>query len=179
MKQRNPFAVFILPALTLGVYGIVWAVKTKNEMNRLGAQIPTAWLIIIPFVSIYWLWKYSEGVEKVTSEKLSTPLAFVLEFLLGSIGNAILQSEFNKVVTAPADPVVAATPPPAPAFVPGVAPSPFVPDVAPQASFEPQLSVPSESSFAPQPTVPVEPSFGPQPSVAPDDNNLSSPTPMV
>lgn len=176
MKQRNPFAVFILPAVTFGIYGIVWAVKTKNEMNRLGAQIPTAWLMIIPLVNIYWLWKYAEGVEQVTGEKLSTPLAFVLEFLLGSIGNAIVQSEFNKVVAAPATIV---TPQPTPAFVPGVAPSSFVPGVAPQPSFESQPSVPSEPSFAPQPTVSAEPSFAPQPTVAPDDNNLSSPTPMV
>lgn len=116
MKQRNPLAVFFLPFVTFGIYGLVWQVKTKNEMNALGAKIPTAWLIIIPIVNYYWLWKYSEGVEQVTGGKQSTALAFVLLFLLGSIGAAILQSDFNKIAAgaapaaapAPSDPAAPA-----------------------------------------------------------------------
>ncbi len=100
MKQRNPIAVFFLTIITIGIYGIVWQVKTKLEMNRLGANIPTAWLIIIPIVNIWWLWKYSEGVEHVTGGQTSGVLAFVLLFLLGLIGMAIVQNEFNKVVGA-------------------------------------------------------------------------------
>ncbi len=56
MQQRSPFLVFLLSLITFGIYGIVWYVKTKNEMNARGAQIPTAWLLIIPIVNIYWLW---------------------------------------------------------------------------------------------------------------------------
>lgn len=96
MKQRNPLAVFFLSIITLGIYGIVWYVKTKNEMNRLGAKIPTAWLIIIPLVSIYWMWKYSEGVGQVTKGEMSAPIAFILLFLLGNIGMAVIQIDFNK-----------------------------------------------------------------------------------
>ncbi len=97
MKHRSPLAVFFLSLITLGIYSIVWWVKTKNEMNRLGATVPTAWLIIIPIVSIYWVWKYSEGVEQVTSNKMSAPIAFILLFLLGYIGMAIIQADFNKL----------------------------------------------------------------------------------
>jgi hypothetical protein len=97
MKNRNPFAVFFLPFVTFGIYSIVWMVKTKDEMNQRGAQIPTAWLIIVPIVNYWWIWKYSEGVELVTNSKLSTPLAFVLQLLLSNIGMAVIQSEFNKV----------------------------------------------------------------------------------
>lgn len=104
MKQRSPIAVALLPLVTFLIYGIVWSVKTKNEMNKLGNNIPTAWLLIVPFVSYYWLWKYCEGVEKVTNGKMSTVMAFVLLFLLGFIGMAIVQNEFNQVsaVGAPA-----------------------------------------------------------------------------
>lgn len=108
MKKRNPLAVALLPFVTFGIYGLYWEVKTKGEMNTLGATIPTAWLIIIPFVNIWWLWKYSEGVEKVTGGKLAGVLAFVLLFLLGSIGAAIIQDSFNNnlAVSSPAEPVV-------------------------------------------------------------------------
>lgn len=97
MKHRNLFAVFILPFVTFGIYGLVWQVKTKNEMNNLGATIPTAWLLVVPFVNLYWAWKYSEGVAHVTQEKMSAPTAFLLQLLLGLIGILVIQSEFNKV----------------------------------------------------------------------------------
>jgi hypothetical protein len=99
MKNRNPIAVFFLPLVTFGIYAIIWLVKTKNEMNNQGANIPTAWLIIIPFVSLYWLWKYAEGVEKVTNGKQSQVLAFVLLFLLGIVGYAVIQSDFNTATS--------------------------------------------------------------------------------
>lgn len=108
MKQRNPIVVILLSFITLGIYSIVWEVKTKNEMNKLGSSIPTAWLIIVPIVSIWWLWKYSQGVEKTTNGDTSGVLAFVLLFLLGLIGIAIVQYEFNKVDDQP----MAATPQP-------------------------------------------------------------------
>ena len=97
MKNRNPIAVALLPFVTFGIYGLVWSVKTKNEMNVLGAQIPTAWLLIVPFVNIWWLWKYSEGVEMVSGGKLSTIMSFVLQFLIGTIGAAIVQDSFNHI----------------------------------------------------------------------------------
>ena len=97
MKSRNPLAVLILSFVTFGFYSLYWQVITKGEMNRLGAKIPTAWLIVIPFVNIYWLWKYSEGVEQITDGKTTAPVAFMLEMLLSVIGMVILQIEFNKV----------------------------------------------------------------------------------
>lgn len=113
MKNRSPLAVFFFPLITFGIYGLYWMVKTKGEMNERGANIPTAWLIIIPFVNIWWMWKYSEGVGQVTNEKLSGVLAFILLWLLGSIGMAIIQDAFNKVEAAPAS--AAPTPAAAPA----------------------------------------------------------------
>src|SRR4051812_40058413 len=97
MIRRSIAAVLLLPMITFGIYGLVWFVKTKNEMKTLGAEIPTAWLIIVPFVSLYWMWKYSGGVELVTGGKTTQAVAFILLVLLGPIGGAILQDSFNKV----------------------------------------------------------------------------------
>jgi hypothetical protein len=95
VKNRNPIAVALLTLVTLGIYGIYWFVKTKGEMNARGAEIPTAWLLIVPFVNIWWLWKYSEGVAKVTNDKLPVVLGFVLLLLLDLIGMAVIQHYFN------------------------------------------------------------------------------------
>ena len=113
MKNRNPFAVALLPLVTFGIYFIYWQVKTKGAMKALGADIPTAWLIIVPFVNIWWMWKYSQGVEHVTGGKLSGILTFILLWLLGSIGGAIVQDSFNNLAVAA--PAAAAPSTPAPA----------------------------------------------------------------
>ncbi len=121
MKNRSPLAVFFLPFITFGIYGIYWFVKTKDEMNAKGSEIPTAWLIIVPIVNYWWMWKYSEGVEKVTKAEMSTVISFILLFLLGSIGMAIIQNEFNKLgagaPTAAAAPTPEAPAPTTPAAV--------------------------------------------------------------
>ncbi len=115
MKHRSPIAVFFLGFITLGLYSWYWAVKTKGEMNRLGQHIPTAWIWLIPFVgSIWWIWKYSEGVENITNKSLNKVLAFVVLFVLGSIGQAIVQDYFNNIsatTTANPTPAPLATPP--------------------------------------------------------------------
>jgi len=118
MKHRSPAAPLLLPFVTFGIYSLVWQVKTKIELNTQGAKIPTAWLIIIPIVNIWWLWKYSEGVDEVTKGSTSTVMAFILLFLLGFIGAAILQNEFNKLgvpaaAPAPEVPIAPAATPPA------------------------------------------------------------------
>lgn len=97
MKYRNPILIILLTMITFGIYGLFWYVLVKNEMNRKGAKIPTALLLIIPIINYYWLWKFCEGVDKVTRRKMSGPVAFLLIFLLGIIGGAIIQNSLNQV----------------------------------------------------------------------------------
>ncbi len=97
MQKRNPLAVFFLPFITFGIYSLVWYVSTKEEMKTRGADIPTAWFLIIPIANIYWLWQYSKGVAKVTNGNSGAGLTFVLLFFLNVIGMAITQSTFNKI----------------------------------------------------------------------------------
>jgi uncharacterized protein DUF4234 len=101
VQQRSPIAVILLSFFTLGIYGLVWLVKTKGELVARGADIPTAWLLIVPLVNIWWLWKYSQGVEMVTGAQMTGVVAFILMVLLGFIGYGIIQDSYNKVA-APA-----------------------------------------------------------------------------
>lgn len=98
MTKRSPLAVLLLSIVTLGIYYWYWSVKTKTELNQRGAGIPTAWIWLIPVVgSLYWLVKYSQGVGRVSSGRMSTAVSLILLLFLGAIGGAILQSTYNTI----------------------------------------------------------------------------------
>jgi hypothetical protein len=123
MTNKSVVSVIVLTLITFGIYGLYWEVKTKGEMNKLGANIPTAWLLIVPFANFYWIWVYSQGVEKVTNNKLQAPVAFLLLWLVSIVGIAIIQNEFNSL--PPTSPV--GTVPPVTPIVPTTPTVPTVP----------------------------------------------------
>ena len=97
VKHRNIILVYVFSIITIGIYGIYWQVSTKNEMNKLGAKIPTAWLLIIPIANLYWIYKYCEGFSDKVKKDDNTILWFILWILIGIIMPAIVQSELNKL----------------------------------------------------------------------------------
>ena len=101
MTKRSVASVIILSIVTLGIYALVWLVKTKGEMVKAGADIPTAWLLIVPIASIYWMWKWAGGVDHVTRSKMSQPITFIMVYVLSIIGIAIVQDSLNKAAAAP------------------------------------------------------------------------------
>jgi len=100
IKKRNPALVIIFSIITLGIYLIYWFVQTKEEMKSLGANIPSAWFIIVPIGNIYLLYRYCDGFsEYVKKDKLGVVwfLAFVTVFPVLPV---IIQVELNKLATA-------------------------------------------------------------------------------
>lgn len=96
IKNRNILLVYVFGLITLGIYFIYWYVSTKKDMNSMGASIPTAWLLIIPIVNIYWGFKYCEAFSKTVRKDNKLALWFVLYLLVGIVMPAIVQSELNK-----------------------------------------------------------------------------------
>ncbi|MBG6237765.1 hypothetical protein IWX78_000708 [Mycetocola sp. CAN_C7] len=107
MKRRSAAAVFFLPLITFGIYWIVWLAKTRGELNSQGAAVPTTWLFIVPIVSIWWLWKFAEGIARVTGGGVGSK--FTLLFLLGSVGATFVQANMNARTSASA-PMTTLTP---------------------------------------------------------------------
>jgi len=101
IKERNIATLYILIIVTCGIYGIVWYVQTKDEINGLGADIPTGWLLIIPIANIFWSYKYCEGFATHVKKDDNTILWFLLALFVGIIMPAIVQTELNKLATAP------------------------------------------------------------------------------
>ncbi|HEV2601535.1 MAG TPA: hypothetical protein VGT41_04500 [Candidatus Babeliales bacterium] len=81
------------------IFYLHWLVTTKNELNCRGASIPTAWFIIIPFLNIYFFYKYSQAFSRyILNGKASTTLGcFLLIFFMQPIAIIILQMQLNKL----------------------------------------------------------------------------------
>lgn len=96
MQKRNLASLVIFSIITLGIYLLVWFVKTKNEMKGLGADIPTAWLIIVPFGNIYWLYKYCDAFSNYVKKDNMGIIWFLLSVTMFPALPIIIQSEINK-----------------------------------------------------------------------------------
>ena len=134
MKRVEPIMVVILSIITFGIYALIWYVSTKDQMNANGAKIPSAWLIIVPIINFYWMWKFCEGIGIVTNKRMDGVIAFLLLALLGLIGMAIIQDSLNKVSGPPVQSyqTPAQTPPPTYS-----APAPPPPPSAPPSNLPP------------------------------------------
>jgi hypothetical protein len=91
--------VVVLSIVTCGIFHVLWLVGTKDEANRFaGTSIPSGWWLLVPIANIFWLSKLGHGVEQMTNGRLSSFGAFMLLWLLGPIGCAIVQSHINDAI---------------------------------------------------------------------------------
>lgn len=100
LTKRSIPAVVILSLITFGIYIIYWTVVTKNELNRLGADIPTALLFILPFANFYFMYKFAQGFTAIVLKDEGQTVAYFLLFVfLMPFAPAIYQVQMNKVST--------------------------------------------------------------------------------
>jgi hypothetical protein len=97
IQKRDIVVVYLLSIITFGIYGIYWEVKTKEEINSLGGDIPTAWLLIIPIANIYWLYKYADAFSRLVKKDNNGILWFIVFWMIGVIMPAVVQSDLNKI----------------------------------------------------------------------------------
>lgn len=105
IKKRNILAVYLLSFITFGIYLIYWQVQTKKEMNSLGAEIPTAWLLIVPVANIYWMYKYCEAFSNFVKRDNNAVMWFLLYFFVGIIMPAVVQSGLNNLAVGGQQPL--------------------------------------------------------------------------
>ena len=122
VKIRSPWAVALLPFVTLGIYHLVWWYRINREMrdygyakgfdlgrnptNSLLALFPGGFIIVPPFIT-YW-----RGTKRVQAssrvggkDALSGWIALILFLLLSPGYWAYLQVSLNDLWLAEADPL--------------------------------------------------------------------------
>jgi hypothetical protein len=131
VKVRNPWAVALLPIVTLGIYHFVWWYKINKELKAYGeargydlGQNPTnsllalipGFLIIVPPLVSYWRGtKRVQGAAKITGrEPVNGWIVLVLYLLLAPGMWFYLQSSLNEVWEQEAEPLPGQEAPPPP-----------------------------------------------------------------
>lgn len=131
VKVRNPWAVALLPIITLGIYHLVWWYKVNKELKAYGeakgydlGQNPTASLlalfpggiIIVPALVSYWRGtKRVQGASKIAGrEPVSGWISLILYLLISPAFWAYLQVSLNNVWEQEAEAAPGQVPPPPP-----------------------------------------------------------------
>lgn len=87
MQKRSLVKIFFLFIITLGIYRLIWVIKTRNEMIEKGQKIPTIWLFLLPYILVIASFSlvvissisvsksnvtatYSSGYENCTNEQV-------------------------------------------------------------------------------------------------------------
>lgn len=110
MKHRHPIAVWLLPGITLGIYGLVWWYKINSEMGRFDPRRPVgagtsllavtlgAFLLVPPYVSIYNTGQRIAERQRAAglAQTCSPVVGIVLVFVFG-LYSVYYQAELNKV----------------------------------------------------------------------------------
>lgn len=109
-KRRDPWGMWLLGAVTLGIYHLVWHYKVNNELRNYGEQVdPTiallalvlGWIIIVPpFVTIYRTGQriLNAQVRAGAGERVVPVLGLLLLFfhIVVSFVPTYYQSQLNK-----------------------------------------------------------------------------------
>ena len=122
VKVRNPWAVALLPIITLGIYHLVWWYKINKELKEYGeakgydlGQNPTnsvlalfpGGLIIVPAIMTYINGtKRVQGAARIAKKEPVNGWLCLVLYLVLSIGMwAYLQSSLNAIWEQEAEPL--------------------------------------------------------------------------
>ena len=141
VKVRSPWAVALLPIVTLGIYHLVWWYKINKELKAYGeakgydlgqnptnsvlALFPGCFLLLIPTLITYWRGtKRVQGASNVAGREAVNGWIALLLYLLISPGMfAYLQVSLNHLWEQEAEPLPGQDAPPVSDEMPPPTPS--------------------------------------------------------
>lgn len=93
-KRRSLGKQVLFFIITLSLYGLYWSYVTAKQIDQ-GTNVSVSpWMVIIPILNLYALWKICKGAEAVTDQ--SGALLFILFIVFSPISWYMIQSGINK-----------------------------------------------------------------------------------
>lgn len=92
-KHRSLLGITLLTIVTLGLYQIYWYFITKTEMNTVNSRafkVPFFLWFFIPFINIWWFWRFAKAIEKTTKGSVNRWAAFFAPVILGVLGGFVI-----------------------------------------------------------------------------------------
>lgn len=105
LKERNPYFVFFMIFLTLGIYFFIWVYKVNSEIGEEYKKGPNSIMLIIFFciplvgwvVWLKWLNHIKIYQDKMNfKNRVNIFLIFILALFLWPLGCALVQNTLNK-----------------------------------------------------------------------------------
>ncbi len=81
MKERSAVMMIVLTFITCGIYTLVYAIMSTDEMKKMGGDIPHWILVFIPFVNFYFFWKWCAAVDTLTDGAQNGVVLFILHMI--------------------------------------------------------------------------------------------------
>lgn len=100
IEYRSLVFVLLMSFLTLGIYYIYWLYQTKEEINKLGGDIPTFFFAILPIVHFYFSYEYANNyVTHVAKQPDNTVFTIFLTLIMSftPFGIIVVQQGLNKL----------------------------------------------------------------------------------
>jgi len=95
MEERNIVVVLLLSLVTFGIYALYWFYKTGKELRQRGKEISHFIFLFIPFLNLYYLYKYWKAAETITGHSLLLQGAITIFF--GPVYPAMIQAKYNDI----------------------------------------------------------------------------------
>jgi hypothetical protein len=110
-RRRNPYLVYVLGVLTLGMYWVAWFLNTNRELAAFDERIPGSfgvdatafalgWPVGIPsFFALHRMGRRIEAAQRSAGiPETCDPPTGVLMWVCFGVGVLYLQDELNKIV---------------------------------------------------------------------------------
>ena len=72
--------IWLLSLVTLGFYFYYWCVRSQIDVNRSAKQqiVPSCWYLAVPGLNYYWMWLYTEALQKVSYNRIKATDVFLV-----------------------------------------------------------------------------------------------------
>lgn len=98
-QKRELIPIVLLSIFTFGIYLFYWVYKTRQELNKMGGDVPHPILVLIPFLNFYFWYKYAQAysaIVKHNSKDTDVLLYFVIGAFLPIIAVIVFQDGYNN-----------------------------------------------------------------------------------
>ncbi len=100
--KRSLLKTTLLTFCTFGLYDLYYLIVTSKELNKVGGHVSSAWLLLVPVLNLYFVYRYAQSYAAIVKKDHSasetilycliilSPIIVVLLAQLIGLGSGLL-----------------------------------------------------------------------------------------